>query len=168
MLNCVDVLAGETSYIDLRKRRPQLRTLTAIQEVSTKLREEQNKERGLAEGEAKEQFEKAQKRLDDAVAEIEKDPSLTPIQRQQKIQIIRETEQRKADVARATIDREKRQKMERIEARTKRQIRAYEDQIRWWCIFLPPIPAVILGIIVLSSRNNAEHRNVEADRLVKR
>jgi ABC-2 type transport system permease protein len=168
VLNCVDVLAGETSYIDLRKRRPQLRTLTAIQEVSTKLREEQNKERGLAEGEAKEQFEKAQKRLDDAVTEIEKDPSLTPIQRQQKIQIIRETEQRKADVARATIEREKRQKMERIEAKTKRQIRAYEDQIRWWCIFLPPIPAVILGIIVLSFRINAEHRNVEADRLVKR
>ncbi len=168
VLNCVDVLAGETSYIDLRKRRPQLRTLTAIQEVSTKLREEQNKERGLAEGEAKEQFEKAQKRLDDAVAEIEKDPSLTPNQRAQKIQIIRETEQRKADVARATIEREKRQKMERIEAKTKRQIRAYEDQIRWWCIFLPPIPAVILGIIVLSSRINAEYRNVEADRLVKR
>lgn len=168
VLNCVDVLAGETSYIDLRKRRPQLRTLTAIQEVSNKLREEQTKERGLAESDAKDQFDKAQKRLDDAVAEIEKDTSLTPIQRQQKIQIIRETEQRKADVARATIEREKRQKMERIEAKTKRQIRAYEDQIRWWCIFLPPIPAVILGIIVLSSRINAEYRNVEADRLVKR
>ena len=168
VLNCVDVLAGETSYIELRKRRPQLRILTAIQEVSTKLREEQNKERGLAESKAKEQFDKAQKRLDDAVEEIEKDPSLTPIQRAQKIQIVRETEQRKADVARATIEREKQQEMQRIEAHTKRQIRAYEDQIRWWCIFLPPIPAVILGIIVLSSRINAEHRNVEADRLVKR
>jgi len=168
VLNCVDVLAGETSYIDLRKRRQQLRTLTAIQEVSTKLREAQNKERGLAEGEAKDQFDKAQKRLDDAVAEIEKDTSLTPNQKAQKIQLIRETEQRKADVARATIEREKRQKMDRIEANTKRQIRAYEDQIRWWCIILPPIPAVILGIIVLSSRINAEYRNVEADRLVKR
>ncbi len=168
VLNCVDVLAGETSYIDLRKRRAQLRNLTVIQEVSNKLREDQTKERGLAESEAKEQFEKAQKRLDDAVAEIEKDTSLSPIQRAQKIQIVRETEQRKSDVARATIEREKRQKMERIEAKTKRQIRAYEDQIRWWCIVLPPIPAVILGIIVLSSRINAEYRNVEADRLVKR
>ena len=122
----------------------------------------------MAEGEAKDQFDKAQKRLDDAVAEIEKDTSLTPNQKAQKIQLIRETEQRKADVARATIEREKRQKMDRIEANTKRQIRAYEDQIRWWCIILPPIPAVILGIIVLSSRINAEYRNVEADRLVKR
>ncbi len=168
VLNCVDVLAGETAYIDLRKRRPQLRTLTAIQEVSNKLREEQTKERNTAESDAKEQFEKAQKRLDDAVAEIDKDPSLTAIQRAQKIQLVRETEQRKADVARASIERDKRQKMERIEAKTKRQIRAYEDQIRWWCILLPPIPAMILGIIVLSAKINAEYRNVEADRLVKR
>ena len=168
VLNCVDVLAGETSYIDLRKRRPQLRTLTAIQEVSTKLREDQNKERGLAESDAKDQFDKAQKKLDDAVTEIEKDPSLTPGQKDEKIRIIRATLQRTAEVARNNIEREKRQKMERIEAKTKRQIRAYEDQIRWWCIFLPPIPAVILGIIVLSTRINAEYRNVEADRLVKR
>ncbi|MBC7819644.1 MAG: Gldg family protein, partial [Planctomycetaceae bacterium] len=168
VLNCVDVLAGETSYIDLRKRRPQLRNLTVIQEVSNKLREEQTKERGLAESDAKEQLEKAQKHLDERVAEIEKDPSLTPSQRKQQIEIVSQTEQRKVLVAQANIEREKQQKMERAEAKTKRQIRAYEDQIRWWCIVLPPIPAVILGIIVLSSRINAEYRNVEADRLVKR
>ena len=100
VLNCVDVLAGETSYIDLRKRRPQLRTLTSIQEVSNKLREVQTKERGLAESEAKEQFDKAQKKLDDAVTEIEKDPSLTPAQKDEKIRIIRATLQRTAEVAR--------------------------------------------------------------------
>jgi ABC-2 type transport system permease protein len=168
VLNCVDVLAGESAYIDLRKRRPQLRTLTAIQEVSNKLREEYTKERGVAEADAKEQLEKAQKRLDERVAEISKDTSLTPIQRQQQIELVRQTEQRKVTVAQANIEREKQQKMERAEAKTKRQIRAYEDQIRWWCIILPPIPAFVLGVIVLSSRINAEYRNVEADRLVKR
>lgn len=69
---------------------------------------------------------------------------------------------------RANIEREKAKKIESIEAKTKQQIRAYEDWIRWWCILLPPIPAVVLGVIVLSSRINAEYRNVEADRLVKR
>lgn len=168
VLNCVDVLAGESAYIDLRKRRPQLRTLTAIQEVSNKLREDFTKERGLAEGEAKEQLEKAQKRLDERVAEIEKDTSLTPIQKAQQIELVRQTEQQKVRVATANIEREKRQKMERAEAKTKRLIREYEDRIRWWCILLPPIPAVVLGVIVLSSKINAEYRNVEADRLVKR
>ncbi|MFM9966583.1 MAG: Gldg family protein [Planctomycetaceae bacterium] len=168
VLNCVDVLAGETAYIELRKRRPQLRTLTAIQEVSNKLREEQTKERGLAESEAKDQFEKAQKQLDDAVAQIEKDTSLTPGQKNEKIRLVRATLQRTAEVARSNIEREKRQKMDRSEAKTKRQIRAYEDQIRWRSILFPPIPALILGIIVLSTRINAEYRNVEADRLVKR
>lgn len=69
---------------------------------------------------------------------------------------------------RANIERDKAKKIEGIEAKTKQQIRAKEDWIRWWCILLPPLPAIVLGVIVLSSRINAEYRNVEADRLVKR
>lgn len=168
VLNCVDVLAGETSYIDLRKRRAQLRTLTALQEVSDEFRKAQTDERGKAEGEAKEQLSKAQERLTKTVEEIEKDTTLAPQQKAQKISIARETEQRKLDVVRSNIEREKSKKIESIEAKTKQQIRAYEDWIRWWCILLPPIPAIVLGVIVLSSRINAEYRNVEADRLVKR
>lgn len=168
VLNCVDVLAGESAYIDLRKRRPQLRTLTALQAVSDEFRKAQTDERGKAEAEAKEQLSKAQERLTKIVEEIEKDTTLTAQQKAQKIGIARETEQRKLDVMRANIEREKAKKIESIEARTKQQIRAYEDWIRWWCILLPPIPAVVLGVIVLSSRINAEYRNVEADRLVKR
>ena len=168
VLNCVDVLAGESAYIDLRKRRPQLRTLTALQAVSDDFRKAQTDERGKADAEAKDQLSKAQKRLDEKIEEIEKNPALTPSQKKQQIEIARETEQRKLEVMRANIEREKAQKIERIEAKTKQQIRAYEDWIRWWCILLPPIPAFVLGVIVLSSRINAEHRNVEADRLVKR
>lgn len=168
VLNCVDVLAGESSYIDLRKRRAQLRTLTVLQAVSDDFRKAQTDERGRAEGEAKDQLDKAQKRLQEKVEEIEKDTTLTPQQKAQKIAIARETEQRKLEVTRSNIEREKAKKIEAIEARTKQQIRAYEDRIRWWCLLLPPLPAIILGVIVLSARINAEHRNVEADRLVKR
>ena len=67
-----------------------------------------------------------------------------------------------------TNDEDIAKKIEAIGAKTKQQIRAYEDWIRWWCILLPPLPAIVLGVIVLSSRINAEYRNVEADRLVKR
>ena len=168
VLNCVDVLAGETSYIDLRKRRAQLRTLTALQAVSDDLRNAQTEERGKAEAEAKEQMSKAQERLTKLVEEIEKDTTLMPQQKTSKLSIARETEQRKLDVMRINIDRDRAKKIEGIEAKTKQQIRAKEDWIRWWCILLPPIPAIVLGVIVLSSRINAEYRNVEADRLVKR
>lgn len=168
VLNCVDVLAGESSYIDLRKRRPQLRTLTALQAVSDEFRKAQTEERGRAEGEAKEDLAKAQEGLTKIVEEIEKDTTLAPQQKAQKIGIARETEQRKLDVKRANIERKKAKSIESIEAKTKQQIRAYEDWIRWWCILLPPVPAIVLGVLVLSMRINAEYRNVEADRLVKR
>ena len=168
VLNCVDVLAGETSYIDLRKRRAQLRTLTSLQAVSDDFRKAQTDERGKAESEAKDSLDKAQKHLQEKVEEIEKDTTLSPQQREQKKRIAVETEQRKLDVMRTNIERKKAKTIESIEAKTKQQIRAYEDRIRWWCLLLPPLPAIVLGVIVLSSRINAEYRNVEADRLVKR
>jgi len=167
-LNCVDLLAGEKSYIDLRKRRAQLRTLTAMQQVADEFRKEQVKERGNAEGDAVEQLGKAQERLKKIIEQIENDTSITPAQRRQKIEIARESEQRKLNVVQANIEQEKNQKIERISIATQQKMRAYEDRMRWWAIFIPPIPAIVLGIIVLSARINAEYRNVEADRLVKR
>ncbi len=168
VLNCVDVLAGEKSYIELRKRRSQHRTLTAIQQVADKLRKEQANEARDAEGEAKKKIEEAQKNLDKIVAEIDKDTTLTPFQRQQKKLIAQETEDRKLKVKKANIERERDQKIERLTVKTQQQIRAYEDGIRLWSILLPPLPALILGIVVLSARINSEYRNVEVDRLVKR
>ena len=167
-LNCIDLLAGEKSYIDLRMRRAQLRTLTAMQQVADEFRKKQVEERGLAEGEAKEQLDKAQERLKKIISQIENDTSLTPGQRDQKIAIAGKTEQRKLDVIQANIEQEKNQKIEQSSIKTQQRMRKYEDFMRWWAIFIPPIPAIVLGIIVLSARINAEYRNVEADRLVKR
>lgn len=167
-LNCIDLLAGEKSYIDLRMRRAQLRTLTAMQQVADEFRKKQVEERGLAEGEAKEQLDKAQERLKKIISQIENDTSLTPGQRDQKIAIAGKTEQRKLDVIQSNIEQEKNQKIEQSSIKTQQRMRKYEDFMRWWAIFIPPIPAIVLGIIVLSARINAEYRNVEADRLVKR
>ena len=168
VLNCVDVLAGESSFIDLRKRRAQLRTLTRMQEETEKFRKDQHAEREKAETKALDQLTKAKERLDKVLEGIRKDTSLTPFQLKQKEEIARQTEQRKLDVETSNIEREKSQKFESISIKTQQSIRAKEDWMRWWSILLPPIPAIVLGIIVLSARINAEYRNVEADRLVKR
>lgn len=168
VLNCVDVLAGESSFIDLRKRRAQLRTLTRMQSLTEDLRKVQNEERNKAEEKAQEQLKKAKERLDNAIEAIRKDTSLTPFQMKQKEEIIKQTEQRKLDVVTADIERERAQKIESISIKTQQSIRATEDKWRFWSILLPSIPAIVLGIIVLSARINAEYRNVEADRLVKR
>ena len=139
-----------------------------MQQVADEFRKDQVKERGKAEGDANEQLEKAQERLKKIIEQIENDTSMTPAQRRQKIEIARESEQRKLNVVQANIEQKKNQEIERISISTQQKMRAYEDRMRWWAIFIPPIPAIVLGIIVLSARINAEYRNVEADRLVKR
>lgn len=54
ILNALDYLAGDNSYIDLRKRRPKHRTLTAVEAQTKKFIEESSKEREKAATAAKE------------------------------------------------------------------------------------------------------------------
>ncbi len=70
VLNCVDSLAGDDSFIALRKRRPRHRTLLAVEEQTRKYYENQQEEAQRAEQEATEQLQKAQERLDKKVEEV--------------------------------------------------------------------------------------------------
>ncbi len=167
VLNCVDVLAGDAAFNDLRTRRAQLRTLTRMQDITEQFRKDQAEQRNNAESEAADQLKKAQERLDKVVAEIKNDTTLSAIEKQQRIKIAQETEQKKLAAASVTIERERSAQIEKINAKTQQKVRATEDRMRWWSILLPPIPAVLLGVIVLSMRINAEYRNIETDRLVK-
>ncbi len=166
VLNCVDVLAGDDSYVELRKRRPIYRTLTEVQRQTDLFRKQRSEEQEKAEKDAKEQLEKRKESLRKQHEQIENDTKLTPREKATKLQIAQETEQRRLEVAEANIERDKRSKVEVIKAKEQRQIRKLEDQIRLRAIAFPPIPAILLGILILTLRLNAERRDIEASRMV--
>ena len=168
VLNAVDVLAGDESYVALRKRRAKHRTLSEIQRRADQFRQQRAQEQQKAEERAKDQLAKRRESLQKVAEEIKNDPKLSPIEKQQKLQIAKETEQRRLDVAEANIEREKKKEIEKLKSREQRQIRHLEDQIRHRAVGFPPIPAVLLGIIVLLMRVNAELRHIEESRRVKK
>lgn len=168
VLNAVDRLAGDTSYIELRKRRPEHRILTRIQQRTETFRDARTAEEEKAEKDADEQLAKARERLSKQREEIENDSSLSSAEKAQQLEIARQNEQRKLEVAEANIEREKKAKIEQIKAREQRQIRDLEGSIRWKAVVFPPIPALLLGIIVLSSRLYTERRDIEASRMIRK
>ena len=51
---------------------------------------------------------------------------------------------------------------------TDREIRSIEDRIMYAAVIIPPIPAILLGIIVLGMRLSRERKDITPDRLVSR
>ncbi len=161
ILNCVDVLAGDTSYVELRKRRPQHRSLTEIQRIKDDFGRLNQKEREEAEASAKDAVEKLKTKLTTEVEKIEKDANLSPLEKAQRMEMARQRVQRELDVQEVNIQRKKQEKLDQLKAREQRQNRNTESNIRFWAVLLPPIPALLLAIIVLSMRLAAETRDIE-------
>lgn len=168
VLNAVDVLAGDESYVDLRKRRAKHRALTVIQNRTDAFREDRAKKQEEAENEAKEQLEQRRESLKKMVEAIESDATMSRSEKEQKKRIAQQTEQRRLEVAEANIERSKKDKLESIKADEQQQVRALENRIRRWVVFLPPLPAVLLGLLILGLRLSSERREIEPSRLIRK
>ena len=67
-LNCIDMLIGDESFIELRKKRPHHRTLEAVEEQTSEFYERRVAEEQAADQQARQAIEDAQQRLNDRVA----------------------------------------------------------------------------------------------------
>ncbi|QDT90769.1 Gldg family protein [Gimesia algae] len=168
LLNCVDQLAGDDSYIKLRKRRSKLRTLTVVERETSVFVKERNAEREKATENADEKLKEARDRLKAERDKIIKDTTIDGNTKQQMLRMAEENESRRLEVDEANIEREKQRQIEKIKAQTERQIRTIEDRIRWYAILFPPFPAILLGICFLFFRLKNENQNISPDRRLKK
>jgi ABC-2 type transport system permease protein len=167
VLNAVDVLAGDKTFLDLRKRRPELRTLTGVEKRTAKFVQDRIDKTKEADDEAKKLVQKAQHQFDDKRVAIEKDPKLSPPEKEELIHRLKEGEERRFDVAKVEIDRGKQQEIDEIKNATERRIRETEHQIMAIAVLVPPIPAIVLGLVVLIMRWLREQRYIAPERRVE-
>jgi ABC-2 type transport system permease protein len=167
LLNAVDQLAGDTSFIALRKRRPRHRTLEAV-EARTSAYESQRLE-GMrqAEATAEVRLKEAQARLDAAVREIEQRADLDAEAKQVMIANVQSVENRRLQVARTTIEDEKQRQIEASRADMENSIRGIQNTIKLMAVALPPIPALALFLLVAVRRLARERIGVSPDRLIE-
>lgn len=167
LLNAVDELAGDSSFIALRKRRPRHRTLEAV-EARTKTYEARRlRETLLAEGNAEQRLKEAQARLDRAVREIEQRSDLDAQTRQIMIANVQSVENRRLAVARANIEDEKQRHIETARAEMEGSVRAIQNAIKLLAVVLPPVPAFLVFVLVSLRRLKRERLRVPVDRLTE-
>jgi len=168
VLNCVDYLAGDERFIELRKRRPEHRTLLTLERQKSVFEQRRSDEVRKAEEEAEEAVEQAKERLNAELEEIQKDMQSGKVDAgamQVRLQNATEAENRKLAQTEKEIERKKNEQVRRVRIETEQEIRRIENGVWRWAILVPPLPAIILGITVLLSRLAGERQGIASDRM---
>ena len=165
-LNCIDTLVGDESLIELRKRRPILRKLTAVEDAQREFEDEWQKEKEAAEEAAKESLDKAQQRLDDAVAKIREDQNLDQQAKEVKIVEVQQNENRKFELEKAQIEDRKKRRLEEAQHDRDAARTGIHDRYRLITMLLAAVPGILLGLLTYLRRTMRASSIVPDNRLV--
>ena len=167
LLNAVDRLAGDESFIDLRKRRRRHRTLETVESLTKVYEDQRSEESREAEENADEQLKQAQARLDESVEAVSSRTDLDPRAKQIMIQNQQQAENRRLTVARKNIEDQKQRLIERSKAAMEGSVRRVQSSIKLAAVALSPVPAFLLFLFVSARRLRREQSHVAKERLVE-
>jgi ABC-2 type transport system permease protein len=148
VLNSVDSLVGDESYIELRKRRAKLRTLTAVEALDKKHVQKAADDEKKAEDDAKKELDDAKKRLDDAVEEIKKRTDVDLSTKQNMVAEVEEQEKRRYEMKEKEINDKKKMAIKRSETDKREAEKLIRKRIKILAVLLPPIPAILVALII--------------------
>ncbi|MBI3208867.1 MAG: Gldg family protein [Candidatus Solibacter usitatus] len=167
LLNAVDQMAGDASFIALRKRRPKHRTLEAVEARTRRYDEQRLKQTQEAESIAEARLQEAQLRLDRAVREIDARSDLDEQAKQIMISNVQSVENRRLTVARQNIEDERQKQIETSRSEMENSIRGIQNTIKLLAVALPPVPAFLVFLFVSARRVARERLGTPDDRVVE-
>jgi len=169
VLNVLDTLAGDDRFIEIRKRRPEHRTLTRIEERTENAR----KQRWQQIEDLRDKYEKVEEeeeqKLKDRVAKMEermkKEGGLSIIEIMNRVGMAQRDGERRKQIQLEQLKQETDREIKRIETELTLEIRRLERWYKMWAVLLPPIPPLLLAIGVFLTRRIREREGVVRSRL---
>jgi ABC-2 type transport system permease protein len=166
LLNCIDHLAGDESLLELRKRQPVLRKLTAVEAAQKEFEDAWQFQREAAEEESKRELDAAQARLDEAVRKVRDSKELDDQAKAIQIAIAQENENNRLQLAKAQIEQKKQRAVERAAHQREQDRRGIHNRYRFFTLVLTPIPALMVGLMMFLRRKQQQARIVPQSRKV--
>ena len=166
VMNAVDVLAGEERYVELRSRRPPQRILSVIQEQTNDFINQRIQRQQEANEKADERLAAKRRQLQEKVDEIQKDESLDTRTKQQLLRNAQQNLTRQLELEEREVEREKEAQIRRAKIASERAISRIEDRVWLWAVLIPPIPAIFVGLVMLSMRVTNERQTIDSNRRV--
>jgi ABC-2 type transport system permease protein len=164
LLNVIDSLLSDERFIELRKRQPEFRRLTKVDEMTKAANEERQDELKKASEKAESKIEEAQAALDAKVAAIRAETGIDDRTKEIKIRAAEEAENRRLQAQTEQIEREKSQDIDRIKAKHARAVDEVRNQIRVAAVLAPPLPAILFGLVVFWRKRRRESATIPESR----
>lgn len=165
VLNALDSLSGDERFIDVRKRRPEHRTLTTLEQINanTSARIQQQIDKYKKQND--DDYAKASDRFNEELEKLRSNTTLKLIDKQSRLAIFEKDMARRLAATRQQLDI-------RFEKEQKEELRKQSDEIRGYqalykkiAVFIPPIFPLLIGVIVYFSRRAGEQEGVDRSRL---
>jgi ABC-2 type transport system permease protein len=156
LLNCIDTLAGDDRFVELRKRQPSYRRLEKVDEFTREAREKREEEVAAADEEAEGQQGEAQAELDKAVEAIRSRADLDDTTKRIMMRSAEEAENRRLAVRKQQIERDKAKRIDKIDVEFMREVDAVQNRIRLFAILIPPVPALLMGLVLFGRKRRRE------------
>jgi ABC-2 type transport system permease protein len=166
-LNCIDVLAGDESFVELRRRRVQHRTLTTVEARTRAYAERRAVEEQQATADAQTALLEAQERLDAKVAEVQGRTDLDATTKQIMARNLQEAESRRFEASKATIEAARDAKIDGSKEEMESRVRRIQSSIKTLAGLVPPIPVFVLGIYIFMRRQKREREGAAAVRRLR-
>ncbi len=166
-LNSLDVLTGDGSFIDLRKRRLRHRTLERVEAQTRTFIEQRTQEEQEAEAEAQKALAEAEERRKKRIDDIQARGDLDEQAKQIMARNIDEVEKRKFDVLAANIRQAQQAKIQAIRENMESQVQRIQGTIRAIAVAAPPLPVFALGIFIFIRRRRREREGAAAVRRLR-
>lgn len=167
VLNCIDMLVGDDSFIALRNRRVKHRTLETVENKTAEYVERRAADEHQAVLEAQRALLQAQGRLDQKVREMRARADLDEQAKEIMARNLQEVESRRFEAVKATIDAERDAKLQRSKENTEGEIRKIQNGIKLLAGLAPPVPIFIVGIFVFLRRKKREKEGAAAARRLR-
>ena len=175
VLNLLDVLAGDTRFVDVRKRQPVHRPLStvvartqdardktegAVTEFNKATREEQDK--------LNKEIKMTKESLQDELDKLRREGNTDARVLQQKmieLSLKLQVEERRKEARIEQSRREAQQKIDEANRELTAAVRGVQDDYKLWSVILPPVPPLLVAFFVFFHRRTKEREGVSKARL---
>ena len=165
VLNALDALAGDTRFIEIRKRRPAHRTLTRIDEMTEVYKREASDARQQFVRRFEEGKTKEQKAFDDKIKELQGRTDMNDRQKLIEVAMAQRVGQARLTTITEQLEQEKNRETNRIETDLSLKIRAVQDFYKRMAVIFPPLLPLALALVVFAVRRSQEREGVSRRRL---
>ena len=179
LLNTIDALSGEESYIDIRKRKARHSTLQVVEtrvnaareaefDQSKKFGEEYDKAVKAAEEENRNVMKTFQEKVDGLKKKQQagEQINLSDVRAaMDELKMRQAALDRKFEIRREQLRRDREAQIQRIRRQTDLAVVRIQNSYKFWAVALPPIPPLLVGLVVFVYRRLREREGVSKARL---